>query len=426
MLPYIAVLALFWGGATFSFINRERYPVVLALMFLVFVLFAGTRYETGFDWLVYELALNEVPTLTDLFGGAVLQETARLMEPLFLMLLSALKSMDLGIQTLYFLVALFNGAVLIRFFQYTRTNIAVGLAVYFSWSYLVVQMAVMRQSLAVSFLLLAIMAFDRRRLIRSAIFMLMGVFVQYSLVLFLPIFFTGIWRRLIAWRLWIVGALSVFLLSGTSMFGVLGTIASLIPNAFIAGKLAGYAALAPSSGFSPTAVAYFALHGAIFLILARIYDSSSRMETVLMGSMFMMIMAQALVPEFPLLWNRLHYFVIVAQIVMLFRRWETLPQMNMRAEFLGVYLVSLAMFGKLILGPGIEPYLPYQSYLVHEWTGAAGDGRERAENYYMEFNSELLLDRKERGVLPDTAAPSARNGEMKVYREEVKPSGVVQ
>lgn len=399
MLPYIAALTLFWGGATIALFRKRTDFLLLCVVFVAFVLLADTRYETGFDWPVYELALSEAPALVDLFNGAVLQDTVRLMEPLFLLLLSTLKSFDADIQTLFFVVALFNGAVLIRFFQYTRTNIAVGLAIYFSWAYLVVQMAVIRQSLAVSFLMLAIMAFDRRRLARAALWLAMGTFIQYSLLLFLPIFFTAIWRRLLAWRYWIVGGLTLVLLSGISMFWMLQAIAGLIPNAFIAGKLAGYAALAPSPGFSVTAAAYFVMHTAIFLFLSRTYDPSSRIETVLIGSMMMMVIAQALIPEWPLLWNRLHYFVIVAQIVMLARRWHTLPQVRMRVEYLAVYGLSLAVFAKLILWPGMEPYLPYQSYLEQAWTGYAGDGRQRAEDYYLHFNEALRMERIESGSL---------------------------
>lgn len=366
MLPYIAALTLFWGGATIALFRKRTDFLLLCVVFVAFVLLAGTRYETGFDWPVYELALSEAPTLVDLFNGAVLQDTVRLMEPLFLLLLSTLKSFDADIQ---------------------------------SWAYLVVQMAVIRQSLAVSFLMLAIMAFDRRRLARAALWLAMGTFIQYSLLLFLPIFFTAIWRRLLAWRYWIVGGLTLVLLSGISMFWMLQAIAGLIPNAFIAGKLAGYAALAPSPGFSVTAAAYFVLHTAIFLFLSRTYDPSSRIETVLIGSMMMMVIAQALIPEWPLLWNRLHYFVIVAQIVMLARRWHTLPQVRMRVEYLAVYGLSLAVFAKLILWPGMEPYLPYQSYLEQAWTGYAGDGRQRAEDYYLHFNEALRMERIESGSL---------------------------
>lgn len=117
-----------------------------------------------------------------------------------------------------------------------------------------------------------------------------------------------------------------------------------------------------------------------------------------MGSMFMMVVAQALVPEFPLLWNRLHYFVIIAQIAMLFRRWAVLPQPSVRLEFLGVYLLSLVMFAKLMLWPGMEPYFPYQSYLAHEWTGYAGDGRQRAEEYYLQFNDARRYEKLQQGM----------------------------
>jgi hypothetical protein len=392
LIFYLSFGLIFWIFALVSVGLNYQHKILVAAAIIAFVMLAGFRLETGYDWMAYEQALTDVPpfsdlSFADLFSGG-LPDTVRLMEPLFIVLLSMIKEYGGTIQTLYFIVALFNGLAFYAFVRHCRANVILAFAIYFCWLYLPVQMGVMRQSIALSFMMLSLIRFDKSKYVSALALFLLGTCFQYSLVIFIPTFFTGAYRKLMQLRLPIVLILMTFYFLGFSLFDMLGVIAEAFGPNFISEKIKIYLQIgtAPKSA---GATVYFLLNVIAFLYLSKVVDATSRVEKSLVLVMLLMIATQAAFWQFPLLWNRVQYFVVIAQSILLFKAWKTVEPSHVPAQLLLVLLLSIAALLKPLLSESASPYLPYQSSLRSIYTNDPGDGRERTADFYYRFIQEL-------------------------------------
>ncbi|CAJ0896269.1 hypothetical protein R1479_04032 [Ralstonia mannitolilytica] len=396
MLFYAILFVAFWALSLPSLRAKRESAGVVLLLSLVFVLVAGLRYETGYDWPVYHAAFDQTPDLFALLSGAETDgPEASLMEPLFLGLMSLVKTLGGNVQALFFVVALFNTIVLVRFLERAGARVALCMAIYFSWLYLSVQMAVVRQSIAVSFLMLAVLAFDQRRPLKALALMVAGSLFQFSLVMFAPIFALGLWRKAFSITsmigrnkvrpVWIaILVAGCVLIGGVDTFWVLGEAAKFVSLPFIAEKLEVYMRFGPAE-VSMTAIAYFAFNTAILAVLMRTYRPESRLDTMLLATIVMMILAEGFLPNLPVIWNRFQYFGVVAQMVLLSRRLMALPAQRRLVEGAMVLGLSAVVFFRAVLSPSFLPYAPYQSYVEYVMTGDSGTGEDRSYRFTEAF-----------------------------------------
>ncbi|SOY49464.1 EpsG family protein [Cupriavidus taiwanensis] len=359
----------------------------------IFILVAGLRFETGYDWLAYEIVTNNAPSIVGLFTVDALAPQVKSMEPLFVLLVAVVKTMGGNVQLLYLVTVTFNAYVLYRFLKYTRAKIAVCLAIYACWLFLAMQMGVIRQSVAVSFFLLSIIAFDKGKMLKQFVFLIAALLMHYSSIMFLPLFFTRIWQKIIAARLPILFGFALFYVSGLGLYKPIMLLLQSLPSSFLAGKLAMYTELGPAE-ISFLSRIYFFMNLMICLYLAKSYDKSSRIDTVLLSASFMLVMCQSLFSEFPLIWNRVQYLAVTAQSVLLFRNFSrddnyALMKFGMAAT------LSMAVLVKDLTNPAFLPYLPYQWYPYYLYTGEPGDGRARTVRFYDKYIKSVFENKSE-------------------------------
>lgn len=384
---YVVVMLSLWVIATLLFKVRDDLGISSILVVAVFLLIAGLRFETGYDWMVYESALEGAPSLLDFFSASRTSE-AELMEPLFLLTLSLIREIGGDIQVLFVLVAVFNSLALVRFLKFCGANMAVCLAIYFSWLYLPLQMGVIRQSIAVSFLMLSLVEHERGRNALRNIYFLVGFFFHFSTLLFLPIFLRIKLASIIRFRYFFVLIALAIPVIGVNVFQWIGRIAGIINFEFVSIKMQQYSDIGPTP-FSPAAFAYLTINCLLFLVLARRQAFLTKIESSLLLSIGLMIFFQALFWQFPLLWNRVQYLAVVGQSVMLCRRWALVRGERAWLEFGCVSIFSIIVFLKTIVNPFASPYIPYQSYVWHLVTEDEGSGRVRTEAFYKDFVDSL-------------------------------------
>ncbi|PFH09716.1 EpsG-like putative glucosyltransferase [Collimonas sp. PA-H2] len=379
MTFYIALALIFWILVLLAENREKLHPLLVAVAIVTFVMLAGFRWETGYDWIAYEQALNDSPPLLQL-SFTNLPEALRPMEALFIILLATIKQFGGSIQALYFIVALFNGISFFIFARYCRANFVFVFAIYFCWAYLLAQMGIMRQSIAVSFLMLSLIRFDKSRYISALALFLAGVFFQYSIVVLAPIFFTSSYKKIMAFKIPVLLGLAAFYFSGLGLFDLLGVLAENIRFSFIAEKLHHYQSIGPSLK-TPAATAYFLLNIFVFLYFSKIVDVTSRLEKSLMLSILLMIIVEALLWQIPLFWNRTKYFVVIAQGILLYRTWPVITPRHKAIQLAAVFILSMAALVRPLLGEPALPYIPYQSAMRFIFTNNPGDGRKRLEQY---------------------------------------------
>lgn len=384
---YILVMLSLWVFATLFFRVRGTFCISAFLVFSAFVFISGLRFETGYDWMVYESALEGAPSIFDFFGPARTSE-AELMEPLFLLTLSLTREFGGNIQALFLLVAVFNSLVLVRFLRFCGANIAVCFAIYFSWLYLPLQMGVVRQSIALSFVMLSLIEHERGRGVLRNFFFSVGFLFHFSTLLFLPIFSRVFLDSMLKARYYFAMIALIIPVVGIDFFEWIGVVAGVVNFEFVSSKMRQYLDIG-AAPLSFTAFAYLFLNCALFLVLARRRACLTRIESSLLASVGLMIFFQALFWQFPLLWNRVQYLAVVGQGVMLSRRWISLRGQRAWLEFGCVSLLSALVFVRFVSNPFASPYIPYQSYIWHQISGDEGSGRVRTEKFYRDFVEAL-------------------------------------
>ncbi|WP_156117441.1 EpsG family protein [Collimonas arenae] len=378
---------IFWAMAL-SGVSKTKENKMLALIAVAaFVALAGFRLETGYDWIAYESALNDAPSLFD-FSITDLPASINQMEPLFILLLSIIKEFGGSIQELYFVVALFNGIVFYKFIRHCRASVILAFSIYFCWSYLIGQMGIMRQSIALSFLMLSLIRFDKSKYPSTVLLLLAGVGFQYSVLMFIPIFCTFTYKKIIRYRMPIMAALLVLYFADFSLFGMIGTAANAIGLSLIVSKLQFYLNIGTFPK-SIGAIAYLLLNVFSFLYFAKTIDVQSKVEKALMLSLLLMIFVEALFWQFPLLWNRVQYFVIIAQAILLYKTWGTIKINHRAIQLVATFALSIAALVKMLNNDAAEPYIPYQSVIESIYSTDIGDGRERTERYNYSMEQEL-------------------------------------
>ncbi|WP_186170145.1 EpsG family protein, partial [Burkholderia gladioli] len=151
----------------------------------IFIVFAGQRFETGNDWLTYRdhyLALQ----LYGFSGGDSPQFPA--FEPLYVLTVW-LFSRVADFQTFLLVVAAVNGLVLYRFAKAWGASFCGLAAIYYSWVYLATQMATTRYSLAMSFVLLALMFIAQHRKWLGYLLIFVAAGFHFFSLAFLPVIF---------------------------------------------------------------------------------------------------------------------------------------------------------------------------------------------------------------------------------------------
>ena len=327
--------------------------------------------------------MDEAPSLWSLYD-ADFSSTSNTMEPLFVLLMSVIKTFGGNLQTLFFGTALFNTYAIVKFIKHCRANLLLCLAIYFCWLYLPVQMGVVRQSIALSFLMLSLIEYDKKHAINAIALFTTGLFFQFSLILFAPIFFPRVTIFLLNRKQTFIFAMIVLYLSNFSLFEGLNFFASLVNNELISQKLSYYYNTGPAAK-SEASIIYFFL--CIFILFYFSWNKAqyTRLELALFSSLFLMTILQATFWEFPLVWNRAQYFTVIAQSVLL--SWNiTKQKLNQRIVVLIlVFLFSMSVLLKILFGESSIIFLPYQSYFSNLITDSVEDGRTRTEDFYKKF-----------------------------------------
>ncbi|RON46203.1 hypothetical protein BK666_13740 [Pseudomonas frederiksbergensis] len=381
MFFYLGIGFLLWAITIPGLFIKTKTGISFFLALFAFWLICAFRFETGFDWMVYEQYYNAIENS----GFMEFPQDVVSMEPLFY-LLNYLVSRVGNFQFFLFLVGTFNTYCACRFFYRFDSRVSLGLAFVFCWVYFPLEMGTIRQSIAVSIMLLSMesFVFGRSKKAFFGFFIAMGF--QYSALMYAPIFFLRGIRYLIQ-HIWIYIAVclifySVGIGSGQIALG-LGAVAN-IP--FVSEKLSVYAGF----GFSQRSIAgagYLVLN-CMLLGLAKLYIKEiTRRELVLVGALICLIGAQSFLFDFALIWNRIQYLACFAQAVIIYDILRRLQVPGRAVVAASVAVVSFASLLFFVSAGSAMPFTPYQSYINYVLTNEEGDGRLRAQQYYEDFNA---------------------------------------
>jgi hypothetical protein len=357
----------------------------IGLIYGTFVFWAicAFRYETGFDWIVYEDYFSAVASSAffEVPAGVVS------MEPLYY-LLNYSVSLFGDFQLLLIIIGTFNAVCAALFFKQLGIRVVFGLAFVFCWVYLPLEMGTIRQSISVSFALLAVIEISKGRRLAAIGWMLPAVGFHYSAVIYLVIFAKTILVYLLRNAYPLIAVCLLFYILAPSGIGqaTIGYGSSLgIP--FVSEKLAIYADFG-GSGKTITGLGFLILNCVLLIVSRRQLDWKSERIQVVMSVALLLVLCQAFLFDFALIWNRVHYLAAFCQAVLLFHLLKTFRLPIRLPVFAGIVCLSFASIYILLRSESSIPFVPYQSYVVHKLTDEAGDGRLRANAYYELFEEK--------------------------------------
>jgi len=380
MLAYIAVLA-----ALFLLSLAEvRYPGRAKLLGIaaatIVALFAGLRYQTGYDWPAYEKFFNDTQPLGQLLCGPP-AAVHLLVEPLYMWLNVIVKSLGGNSSWLFFIIAIFNTyALQFVLSRISKRQSAIWL-VYFGIIFLLAQMAVLRQAIGSSFVLLGLLMAVQRRPWRGLVSVAVGAGFQVSTAFFAPFVFLGRFRPHPAFAAIVVAAGAAIAGLHINIFGEVVSIALRYAPTWIKAKLLYYQNV-PIYPISIGALGLIAAHSVALIALYRLPNQDERRDpvvTIAIWLTLLLLAAHLYLFGFASVWNRVMLVTVPWELAAILRldaveglgfRWRT-----------GVVVVLLAFSGGSLVYQLAKPdYLPYKPYhsIIQVWLGDEGDGMARA------------------------------------------------
>ena len=189
MFYFVIFIILFaFSVLEISNINRQSNRILIFLSWLILVIVAGTRYETGADWNMYEAFFRE----TNSIGKFLMTGSTGLSTNLefgYFLLCSILKQFGLGIQFLFFIIVLFNITVITKALKHYTQYVVVGLFVYYSLLYITVEFSLIRQALAASICFYAFRFVVSKEWVKYFLLVLIACSFHRSAVIMLPLYF---------------------------------------------------------------------------------------------------------------------------------------------------------------------------------------------------------------------------------------------
>lgn len=387
MAPYIIVALVYWLFA-FTEIQHNRSARYLgAIGGCIFVIFAGLRFETGCDWMAYERYFHEIPDIGSLILGSEGFPQFGRMEPLFGLLNSILKFSGLNFQSLLFIVAVFNGLVLFSFLRRYSIHPMLCVAVYYCWSYLPLQMACIRQSIAYSFVILGIQALLTRKTISYYIWILIGSGFHCVVLPFLivgPIIQKHINDRILFGLLG--GGILVYLCNIDCVYPMISILRSFFGGS-IAERIEYYSLFADSEK-TMGAMGYLAIN-IVFVAFYRNWlekrGGGDKVDSVCLNLIIILVLMQLYFSNIPIFWHRFRYIGVIGQACGFSRMLANFNIGNRLFGFCTAMIPSSIILSVYLSSCTAQVYVPYQSYITYVVTGDQGDGLERSEQFIADY-----------------------------------------
>lgn len=184
MIYYLLILAVLFVLGFLDVTDDEVFPkykyILLACSFIFILIFAGFRFESGYDFRPYRQIFNKSGFFT------IMKESN--MEPGFAALICVLKKLGFGFSALIFLMAFASISVKYKIIKEYSVYPFVSLIVYFSSNFIIQDFGQIRQGLAVGLTLYSIRYIKDKNLFKYLIIMFIAIMFHYSAVIFLPMY----------------------------------------------------------------------------------------------------------------------------------------------------------------------------------------------------------------------------------------------
>jgi hypothetical protein len=383
MLYFVIFIILFvFSVLEISNINIRSNQILVSLSWLILVVVAGTRYETGADWDMYNYYFQQ----TNSIGNFMITGNTGLyginIEFGYFLLCSILKQFGFGIQFLFFIVVLFNVTIITKALKHYTQYVVVGLWLYYCFLYVTVEFSLIRQALAVSICFYAFRFVVSKEWVKYFLFIFIAFSFHRSALVMFPLYFffkTRFSNKTIL--ILVISGSLLMLLKIKWLYSSILFVSGIFGDAFYQRAL--FYMNSGVFGVSRTVgVTFFFL---TFLLLLFMWKRKE-IESKKYGNLFFNIFVVYLVIfyylyefyEISVRFNLYFMFSLVVLFPYLLEMFKKQSNRIIIIVFLAMYCFTLN--AKVYLNdPSTIVYNPYQNYFIHKLFNKESVGVERIE-----------------------------------------------
>jgi hypothetical protein len=353
------------------------------------VLIAGLRYETGGDWEFYGPAFDNTNPLFSIFSSNSFITSG--MEIGYLLFCSIVKQFGGSLQTVYFLIVLFNITLITKSLKEYTKYIIVGLLTYYGILYFLLEMIYTRQSVAVSICFYAMIFVKKENFVKYMVCILFASLFHTMSIVLIPLYFLFKCRinTVLISSLVIVGCI-LMLFHVVWIERIFVNVSSLI-NDTAHEKALVYITTKSFAVPRTIGIGYF-LNLIVFLvvILFRKKIEEQKMGNIFINLFFISLFVYYYMYEIIEVSNRFRYMFMISIIVLFpyfIQSYE--KYLNKLLVLFCVALYSFAFSSGIFLErPQTIAYYPYQNYLIYKWFDKKSTGKERLQKSHEHFSKE--------------------------------------
>lgn len=188
MIPYALLISLVLFGVLFDFVKLSD-PIrnsFFVIIIVTLILFSGTRFETGYDWMNYTIFFDIVPNISELLNNPEKFFTFR-MEPGYLLLNSLVKFFDGSVNEVFFVSAVFVISIFAVLSKKYSLYPFIAILLYIRYGYMLFNMMFVRQGISISIFFYSLKYLNRP--FRYMALNILASMFHYSLLIVLPLYF---------------------------------------------------------------------------------------------------------------------------------------------------------------------------------------------------------------------------------------------
>jgi len=328
---------------------------VNTITIIVLVLFAGLRYESGYDYSIYSSIYSKVNDFSISEYSQIHSET------LFLIFVTAIKKTFSSFQYIFIISSSFIFYILVKSIKEYKLYFGVVIFVYFTTFYFNSNFSQIRQGIVTVMVLYSIKHIIDQKFIPFILILIIGSFIQSSILMFFPMYFLS--------RKWITIDI-LLVLSILSLFLLNLDLVSFIINTFpfpsyIEFKVMGYL---NNPEYTRSTIPIFGIILRIIYILIFYYFGRKIKDNVLyQTSLYIYIFGfifYLLFGELTLISTRLINLYGIVQVILFSIIIKANAKIYREVIILLMIILGIYIFTKTIYIDGKSSFIPYRSIIT--------------------------------------------------------------
>lgn len=379
--------------------NYRLRKILYILIYILFVFTAGLKYETGVDWRAYEELVSETAPLQKIGSSEWYETVVGQLDIGFFLLISTIKSLGGGLQTLFFIISAISSLfLLLAFYKINPRYGLFGAVLYYCMVFFYLDMSGIRQAFALCASFFSLYQLLNRKYWSFALIGTLAVLFHWSSLFFL---IAGYLSKSQFNKITIALIITIGLLFYSLNINLVSFFLPIIGPLLLSGNFSERVILYTSSeifagdrGITARSIIHFLLLFAYlftyFIALKKDQLKEYKYIILFKNILLVQLFSSMLLFSLPEISERLKLYFYTANMVLV-------PSLLIfiKPKFLKAgYVLFIGLFGFFygnifLLEKSIAvSYVPYQNFLIYKILDKKSTGETRLEEHIYELDAK--------------------------------------